>query len=179
MSAARLTVVLFAGLTAPGVLAQPPADPVYDGKKASEWVSVLQNDASARKRALAVAALAEVWTQHQYKDALPNIGRSLRVDSSPAVRRQAAVSIAGLKAESARAIENEIVEGLKAEKDARVRKELAVALGRFPDLAKKAVGPLAAVLGDNDPAARAAAADALAKAGPDAKDAAPALLDRL
>ena len=159
--------------------AQPPADPVYEGKKASEWVNVLQNDASARKRTQAVAALAAVWADHQYKDALPNIGRSLRVDTSPAVRRQAAASIAGLKPETVRAIENEVVEGLKAEKHPAVRKELAVALGRFPEVAKKAVGPLASVLADADPAARAAAADALAKAGSDAKGAAPALLDRL
>lgn len=178
MLRARLLAVA-AGLLAGAAVAQPPADPIYDGKKASDWVNVLQNDTSARKRTQAVAALAAVWSEHQYKDALPNIGRSLRVDSSPAVRRQAAAAIAGLKPETVRAIENEVVEGLKAEKHPAVRKELAVALGRFPEVAKKAVAPLAGVLGDTDPSARAAAADALAKAGPDAKDAAPALLDRL
>lgn len=178
MSAAVRFVLGFLLVAGP-VAAQPPADPVYDGKKASEWVNTLQNDTSARKRALAVSALAAVWAEHQYKDSLPNIGRSLRVDSSPAVRAQAATAVAGLRPDSARAIENELIEGLKAEKDARVRKELAVALGRFPDIAKKAIGPLASVLGDADPVARAAAADALAKAGPAAAAATSALLDRL
>ncbi|MBX9623177.1 MAG: hypothetical protein K2X82_05130, partial [Gemmataceae bacterium] len=165
----RPAALLAVGLVASAALAQPAADPVYDGKKASEWVTTLRNDSSPRKRAVAVTALAEVWAKHQYKDALTDIGRSLRVDTSPAVRAQAAVAVAGLRPEAAGAIENELVEGLKAEKDARVRKELAVAFGRFPEIAKKTVGPLASVLGDADPAARAAAADALAKAGPAAQ----------
>lgn len=179
MSAAVPRLAAFAVLVAaPFALAQP-ADPVYEGKKASEWVSALQNDASARKRAVAVTALGELWTKHQHKDALTNLGRSLRVDTSAAVRTQIAVTLAGLRPEAVKAVENEVVEGLKAEKDARVRKELAVTLGRFPEVAKKAVEPLAAVLADADPAARTAAADALAKAGTDAKGATTALLARL
>lgn len=170
---------LAALVTASAGLAQPATDPVHEGKTASEWVSALQNDASARKRAVAATALGELWTKHQHKDALTNLGRSLRIDTSAAVRTQIAVTLAGLRPEAVKALENEVVEGLKAEKDARVRKELAVTLGRFPEVAKKAVGPLAGVLADADPAARTAAADALAKAGTDAKAATSALLARL
>lgn len=159
--------------------AQPESDPVYDGKKASEWVSIVQNDASARKRAIAVVALGRVYSQHQYKDAISNIGRSLRIDTSSAVRTQAAVVIAGLKPEDVKPIETDIVDALKGEKEARVRKELSIALSRFPEVAKKAVEPLIAVLKDADPAARIAAAEALAKAGGAAKSASTALLPLL
>jgi HEAT repeat protein len=120
-----------------------------------------------------------VWTDHQYKDALKNLGRSLRVDSSAAVRVQCATIIAGLKPEAAQQIQSELVEQLKEEKEPRVRKEIAIAISRFPDIVVRAVVPLTTVLKDTDPGTRAAAADALAKAGPNAKDAAPELLSIL
>ena len=47
------------------------ADPVYDGKKASAWVKSLIDDSSARKRALAINALAKLWADKRYEDALP------------------------------------------------------------------------------------------------------------
>jgi HEAT repeat protein len=159
--------------------ARQDADPLQDGKRASEWVKAIQGDPSARKRALAATALGKAWADHQYKDALKNLGRSLRVDSSAAVRAQCAAVIAGLKPEAAQQIASELVEQLKEEKEPRVRKELAVAMSRFPDIAARAVAPLAAVLKDADPAARAAAAAALARAGSEAKDAAPALIPLL
>jgi len=158
------------------VLAQPQSDPVYDGKKSSEWVTVLQNDPSARKRALAIVALGSAWSEHQYKDGLRNVGRSLRTDTSAAVRAQAATTIAGFKPDAVREIDSELIKALEAEKDPRVRKELAIAIARFPDVAKKAVEPLGGALKDADPATRVAAADALAKAGADAKAATPELL---
>lgn len=152
-------------------------DPVYAGKKATEWIATIQSDTSARQRALAATALGKILADNPtYKDALKNLGRSLRVDSSTAVRAQCALAIAGLRPEAAAEISSEIVEQLKEEKEARVRKELAVAMARFPDIAKRTVEPLTAVLKDADPAARIAAADALAKVGPDAKTAAPELL---
>lgn len=177
--------VRLAGVSFLFVIALAPAaaradeDPVYDGKKASAWVGTIQNGGSARQRALAAAALGKLWAEHKYPDALKNLGRSLRVDSSAAVRTACAAVIAGLKPEAARQIETEIVEAFKAEKESRVRKELATAAGRFPDIAKRVVEPLTAVLKDSDPAARAAAADALAKTGTDAKSAAPELLPLL
>lgn len=169
--AARLAVV-FTLSTAAGAAARPDADPVYDGKTAAAWADTLQNDPSPRKRALAAAALGGVWADYRHPPALVHLGRALRGDISPAVRAQCATAIAALKPADARAVENDLVSALKDEKDARVRKELAAALGRFPDVAKKAVVPLAGVLKDADPAARVAAADALAKAGADAKPAA-------
>jgi HEAT repeat protein len=121
-------------------------------------------------------ALGSAWSEHQFKDGLRNVGRSLRTDTSAAVRAQAATTIAGFKPDAVREIENELIKALEAEKDPRVRKELAVAIARFPEVAKKAVEQLSGALKDADPATRTAAADALAKAGADAKAAAPELL---
>ena len=65
-------------------------DPEVDGKKASTWVSVLQSDTSARKRAIAVAALGKAWNDKRFPDALPALGRAVRLDASAAVRATAA-----------------------------------------------------------------------------------------
>jgi hypothetical protein len=73
--------------------ARQDEDPVYEGKKASAWVDSLINDSSVRKRALAIDALAKLWVDKQYKDALPSIGRALRLDPSAAVRTQAAIAL--------------------------------------------------------------------------------------
>jgi HEAT repeat protein len=171
------TIVLFGFVTAPARSAD--SDPEYDGKKASAWVDVLRNDNSARKRAMAVTALGRVWAEHQYKDALPSIGRALRLDASPAVRTQAAVVIGQLKAEDARSVASDVVDAIKGEKESRVRREIASAITRFPEIAKTAVSPLTDVLKDSDPGTRAAAAEALGVAGAAAGGAAPDLLPLL
>lgn len=155
------------------------SDPEYDGKKASAWVDTLRNDSSARKRAMAVTALGRLWADHQYKDALPSIGRALRLDASPAVRSQAAVAIGQLKPEDARSIASDVTDALKGEKESRVRREIATALTRFPEIAKTAVSPLSEILKDPDAGTRAAAAEALGVAGAAAGDAAPDLLPLL
>jgi HEAT repeat protein len=179
-SAVRLAkvslVLVLAAVASPG---RPDDEPEYDGKKASVWVDTIRNDASARKRALAAVALGRLWADHRYKDALPNLGRTLRIDTSAAVRTQVAAVIGQLKPDDAKGVAADVVEALKNEKESRVRREIATALGRFPEVAKAAVEPLTAVLKDPDPAARAAAADALGRAGPDAGTAAPELLPLL
>jgi len=173
-------VIRFAGiaLLIAGNLSSARQDdePKYDGKKPSVWIDILQNDASARKRALAATALGELRTKHRIKDLHKDLGRSLRVDSSSAVRTQCAIVIAGLKPEDVKEIESEIVESLKEEKSSRVRKELAILLGRYPGIAKRSVAGLTSVLKDSDASARAAAADALGKIGTDAREAANGLL---
>lgn len=153
--------------------------PVFDGKTAAAWVDILQNDSSARKRAVAATALGELRLKNRIKDLNKDLGRSLRVDSSAAVRVQCATVIARLKEDDVKEIEFELIEALKTEKEARVKKEIAMLMGRYPDIAKRAVAPLASLLKDSDVAAKTAAADALAKVGPAAKEAAPALLPLL
>lgn len=176
MFRAALILVAVGGLTA---TARQDENPEVDGKKASEWVATLRNDASPRKRAQAAAALGPLWLKYQYKDALPDLLRSMKLDPSAAVRAQCVRTFGSLPPETAAAMAKEVSDAFAAEKEAAVRKELALAVARFPDVARKAVEPLAAVLKDADPAARAAAAEGLARAGPDAKAAADDLLPLL
>jgi HEAT repeat protein len=159
--------------------ARADEEPLFDGKKAGYWIDILKNDNSARKRALAATALGELRTKHNVPDLHKDLGRSLRVDSSAAVRRTCAVAINGLPERDIKDIDGEIVEAIKAEKDSQVRKELAVFFSRNPDLAKRVVPALTGILKDPDTAAQAAAADALAKVGADAKEAANDLLPLL
>ncbi len=131
MRPAVLAVALFAL-----PVAAQDGDPEVDGKKASEWIATLRNDASARKRAQAAATLGPLWVKYQYKDALTDLARSMKVDTSAAVRAQCARTYGGLPPESAGLVAKEVADAFDAEKEAAVRKELALAGGRFPDVAK-------------------------------------------
>lgn len=168
---------IFALLVASAAFARQDKEPTYDGKTGDVWLEILKNEPSARKRAIAATALGELrgklgaLQKHEV-----DLARSLRVDSSAAVKAQCAMSLAALRADQLKMIDSELVEAIKAEKDSRVRKELAVLFGRFPEFAKRAVPGLAAALKDPDASTRAAAADALAKLGADAKDSATDLL---
>jgi HEAT repeat protein len=145
------------------------ADPVYDGKKGSEWVKSLIDDTSARKRTLAIEALAKLWTDKQFEDSLPNITRALRLDSSVAVRAQAAIALGGLKETDIKLVGKDLIDALGTEKESRVRREIAHVMGRHKALAQAGVTNLIPVLKDADAATKIAAAEALALAGSDAK----------
>lgn len=154
-------------------------DPTLDGKKGSEWVRSLIDDPSARKRALAVDALAKLWSQKRYGESLPSISRSLRLDSSTAVRAQAAIVLGRLKESDIKLVGKDLIDALGSEKESRVRREIAIALSRYPFLAKAGVANLTAALKDSEPATLIAVADALAQAGSDAKSAAASLAPML
>lgn len=178
----RLTfIVLLLVVAVPATLGRQDndSDPVYDGKKGSEWVDTLINDSSARKRALAIEALAKLWSNKQYKESIPSIGRALRLDTSAAVRSQAAQALGALKEVDIPRGERDLVDALGPEKEPRVRKEIVIAIGHFPAVAKHAVSQLTAALKDADPATRIAAADALAQTGSDGKSAAIELVPLL
>ena len=152
------------------------ADPVYEEKKASEWVKIVRDDPSARKRSLAIVALGKLCTDQKYKPALAELGRSVQLDQSAAVRVQAAATIATLKLEDAKTLENALLDALKNDKESRVKREIAATLGQFPEIGKRAVPLLTPLLKDPDAATRAAAADTLGRIGTDAKGAAPGLI---
>jgi len=155
------------------------ADPKYDGKKGSEWVKSLIDDTSARKRALAVVALGKLWDEKRYFESLPSISRSLRLDSSAAVRTQAAIVLAGLKESDIKLVGKDLIDALGTEKESRVRREIAIALGRYSFLAKAGVANLTNALKDTESDTLIAVADALAQAGSDAKSAAASLAPML
>lgn len=154
-------------------------EPEYQGKKASLWLDMLANDGSVRKRALAVEAAGRLWQEHRYTEALAGILRAVRVDTSAAVRGTAAQVLAGLPERDLRACAKELAEAMQAEKDSRVRRELALLLARHEELARPAVPGLVQALRDPQAAVRAAAAEALAVAGPEAKSAAADLVTLL
>jgi HEAT repeat protein len=150
-------------------------DPKYDGKKGSEWVRVLIEGNSARQRALAVDALGKLWADQRYSESLPSISRSLRLDSSTAVRAQAAIVLGGLRESDIKQVGKDMIDALGTEKESRVRREIARGLSRHAFLAKAGVANLTAALKDSEPATLIAVADALAQAGSDAKSAAAGL----
>src|SRR5262249_23481218 len=97
MVAVRFLAVAVFGLVGNNLFAGEDEDPKYDGKKRVPGAHILQNAPSARQRALAATALADLRNKHTVKDVHKELGRSLRVDSSPAVRTQCAVAIGTLK----------------------------------------------------------------------------------
>ena len=178
LAVVAVSTLLAAGLS-PGLAQDTEADPSHGGKKGSEWVKTLIEDTSARKRALAVDALSKIWAQKRYAESLPNISRALRLDSSTAVRAQAAIVLGGLKESDIKLVGKDLIDALGSEKESRVRREIAIGLSRFPFLAKAGVANLTAALKDPEPATLIALADALAQAGSDAKSAAAGLAPML
>jgi HEAT repeat protein len=164
-AAARCTGALVLFALAIGSARSEDTDPEYKGQKVSQWIDTVQNDSSARKRALAVDALGQIWILHKHKDAIPNVCRALRVDSSSAVRARAAVVIGGLRPNDIKYADKTLVDALTVEKEARVKKEIIAAMSKFPDVCAQGVEPLTAALKDSDPAVKVAAAEALAQAG--------------
>jgi HEAT repeat protein len=153
-------------------------EPTFNGRKLSEWMTVLKEDETPRKRRAAVVALGQIAAEH--RDSLGTVvaavGRALRTDASPAVREQAAVVLGQMRPEETAAALTDLTESMRVEKESAVKREVAVALARLGAVAKPAVQPLTAALEDADPTVRAAAADALGRIGPDARSAAPTLL---
>lgn len=175
MLRSHTVVVILAGL---GLAGMTRADePSFNGRKLSEWLTVLKEDETPRKRRAAVVALGQIATDH--RDSLGSVvaavGRALRTDASPAVREQAAVVLGQMRPEETAAALTDLAESMRVEKESAVKREVAVSLARLGPVAKPAVQPLTAALKDADPTTRAAAADALGRVGPDARSAAPEL----
>jgi HEAT repeat protein len=170
---ARAAALGFLALSLAHATAQD-ADPVHDGQKVSKWIDAVQNDPSARQRALAIDALGQIWDKHKHKEAIPNVGRALRVDPSAAVRAQAARVIAGLRPDDIKYAVTDLVTALGKEKESRVRKEIVAAVLKFPEVCALALEPLAEALKDPDAAVKVSAAEAIALAGPGSKGAAKA-----
>jgi HEAT repeat protein len=166
-----------------GSIRAEDTDPVFEGEKVSKWVDIAQNDPSARKRSLAVEALGKIWVAHKHKDAIPNVCRSLRVDTSAAVRTQAALVLAGLRADDIGQGSKALIDTLGTEKESRVKKEIITAMLKFPAVCVEGVEPLIRALKDPEPAVKIAAAEALALAGVfkkmSARSAAPELVPLL
>ena len=164
------------------------ADPDYNGRKRSEWETMLREQQNARLRKVAVVSLGQIASDHVAdpvltKEIMGLIGRTLKNDAAPSVRAQAAgvcnsmaIKLLDGKSADPAIVVLDLIENLRVEKEAEVRKEVATALGRFGKLAKSAVNPLTPLLADKDAGVREAGATALGRIGPDAKAAAPELV---
>ena len=116
-------LALSLALAAAGAPARADDEPEVDGMKGAAWVDVLNKSDSARQRALAVQALLKLWVEKQYIHSLPTIGRALQVDSSVAVRTQAALALGSLR-------ESEVEKGHGAQDLIEARGDVDLAAGR-------------------------------------------------
>lgn len=179
-AAARVVGVWAVVMFATGAARGDDKDPVYEGKKFSQWVSVVQNDKSARQRALAVDALGKIWVLEPKTDAIGHVTTALRTDPSAAVRAQCAIVLAGLReGDMERHAAKSLIDVLKTEKESRVRKEIIAAMAKYPAVCAAGVESLVSSLKDREPGVRVAAAEALALAGGKAKAAAGPLTELL
>jgi HEAT repeat protein len=159
----------------------PAADePEFSGRKLSDWLTMLRDDALPRKRRAAVIALGQIAAERADKDTLnrvlPALAKALRSDGNAGVRTQAAGVLGRQTAEFAPLFLSDLAEVVRVEKDGEARREMALALGRLGKLSRPAVIPLIDVLKDPAAPTRAAAAEALGRIGPDARQAAPSVL---
>lgn len=153
-------------------------DPSINGRTLTEWMAILKDDSLVRKRKAALLSLSQLIANDEdaRKKAVPTIAKAMKVDGNAGVRGQAASVLGQLPTEAAVLFIGDLAEALRSEKDSEVRKELAVAAGRFGRLSVSAVLPLADLLKDPAAPTRAASADALGRIGKDARKAAPHLL---
>jgi HEAT repeat protein len=153
-------------------------EPTFNERKLSEWLAMLKEDPTPRKRRGAIVALGAIASANSeaFPTAVTAIGRAMVNDASPIVRQQAATVLGQQKVDDAAIILTELTNAMRQEKDPMVRREVAVTLGRFGKLAKGAVSALADGLKDADLGVRTASADALGRIGPEASETAPALL---
>lgn len=153
-------------------------DPAFNGRKMSEWLTMLKEDALPRKRRAAALALGQIAADNPdtLPTVLPAVAKALRNDANPTVRAQAVAVLAQQPVEKAGLFLLDVTESLRIEKESDVRREIAVLLGRIGRFAHTAVQPLSDVLKDPSPATRAAATDALGRIGKEARAAAPALV---
>ncbi len=150
-------------------------DGTFNGLKTAEWIAMSKDDPIPRKRKAAVIALGQLVTEKSRDKVLTAVARAMRSDSQASVRLQAILVLGQQPAEFLAAYIPDLTEGLRDEKDAQVKREQAVALGRLGKAAQAAVLPLIDAL-SGDAKVKVAAAEALGRIGSGANASAPALL---
>ena len=176
-----VAVMVLLSLSLPARAGQVKDNPEFNGKKMSEWIVMLKEDQTPRKRRAAALALGQIVADHKDEKtiaaaALPPLAKAVRSDPSPLVRGQAAEILGQQPAELGAAFVSDLVECLRGEKDPKTKADVATAIGRFGPLSRAAVLALTGALKETDPKAKAAVAEALGRIGPDAKTAATELL---
>ena len=144
-------------------------EPEFNGRGVNAWLTDLKEAKVPRLRRGAAVALGqivgdEVDAETRMK-VLRALSRSLRTDGNAPVREQAALVIAQQDLTEAEELVNDLAEAMRTEKEPRVARQIALALGRFGSEAKGAIAPLTKALANEDASVRAAAADALGRIG--------------
>ncbi len=170
-------------------------EPVFQGKKFSEWEAMLKVDSnysklsdaekekSARSRRAGLIAL-ELMANSLDKRILPSMVLVLKNDPEEKLRETAALSLTRValkmsektKSSSTRQYAVEILkESLEKDKSIRVKEIAASSLGKMVPESAPAIPALILAMKQKDTGLRVAAVDALRRLGPEAKDAAPDL----
>ena len=167
-------------------------DPEYNGRKLSQWDQMLREEQNARLRRVALISMGQIASDNSLnsklvKQVMTAVGRALKTDSTPSVRKQAAEVVNTMavklledgKNSDTTSVIIDLSENLRVEKESDVRKVVAVALGRFGKESKPGVTALITILADKEPGTRAAAADTLGRIGSGASGAVDALIPLL
>ena len=170
-------------------------EPVFQGKKFSEWEAMLKVDSnysklsdaekekSSRSRRAGLIAL-ELMANSLDKRILPSMVLVLKNDPEEKLRETAALSLTRValkmsektKSSSTRQYAVEILkESLEKDKSIRVKEIAASSLGKMVPESAPAIPALILAMKQKDTGLRVAAVDALRRLGPEAKDAAPDL----
>src|SRR5437879_7262616 len=124
----RATLVLALLTLAPTTTAAvDDAEPTVRGKKAPEWLEMLQKDPNVEHRRAAVIALGILGPK--VPGVVLGLSDALK-DADPAVRRTAAQTLGQLGADGRKAVEP-LAETLTTDKAETVRQAAAIALGRL------------------------------------------------
>lgn len=170
-------------------------EPVFQGKKFSEWEAMLKVDSnysklsdaekekSSRSRRAGLIAL-ELMASSLDKRILPSMVLVLKNDPEEKLRETAALSLTRValkmsektKSASTRQYAAEVLkESLEKDKSIRVKEIAASSLGKMVPESAPAIPALILAMKQKDTGLRVAAVDALRRLGPEAKDAAPDL----
>lgn len=170
-------------------------EPIFQGKKFSEWEAMLKVDSnyskltdaekekSSRSRRAGLIAL-ELMANSLDKRILPSMVRVLENDPEEKLRETAALSLTRValkmsektKSSSTRQYAAEVLkESLEKDKSIRVKEIAASSLGKMVPESAPAIPALILGMKQKDTGLRVAAVDALRRLGPEAKAAAPDL----
>lgn len=170
-------------------------DPVFQGKKLTEWESMLKVDAEyeklpeaekekkIRSRRAGLIAL-ELLCGSQDKRILPAMEKVLKTDPEEKLRETAALSMTrvALKiAEKSKSNEprtmtvRALIEALEKDKSIKVKEAAASSLGKIIPESAQAIPNLISAIKQKNTGLRVAATDSLRRLGPEAKEAAPDL----
>lgn len=153
------------------------SEPEISGKKASEWVAILETDPVPRKRQAAALALGAIGSK--YKPGISALGRALRADKEASVRKRVLQALAEFPKNDLRGILPDLADTLRYDKEPQVREKAAELLGRLGENAKPALEPLIKGLKDDHAGTRAACARTIGMIGVDASSVLPQLVPLL